>query len=539
MGDEFTLEDALIILKRRWLHFLLPAVVLTIAGVAVVMALPAKYTAQGTILVESAQIPSDLVRSTINTYAQERIQMIRQRVMTRDRLLAIADRYQLFPEKSRMSETERVKKMRDRLKLSLITANGARVGGQRDGTIAFTVSYVDRSPDKAFQVANEFMTLFLSEDVRTRTTGASNTTEFFKQEVARLSDAVDNIESKIAQYKSEHAGSLPEHLDLHLHMLEQANRDLAANDAAISSVDEELRFLQTQLTSYFAGANTEKGPASELADLKAQLVKLRSVYRDSHPNVKAVKDQIKALEAELQPSREIQNLQTALEKADKDLSDAEKTLKPDDPALEQKRAAVTDMQDRLTKRIEDEAKSGGGDFLSAQLQARIAVATSRRRALDEHGKELRDKIADLQARIANTPEVERGLQQLTRNYNNVSREYQEVLSKQEEAQLAENLEDNQKAEKFSILEPAQRPEEPSSPERMKLAILAFFASLAAGAATVVGAEFLFPTIRGRAHFEKLIGASPIAVIPHFERAGSQRRRLPGFFSRGTRIKGTA
>jgi uncharacterized protein involved in exopolysaccharide biosynthesis len=520
MGEEFTLEDALIVLQRRWAYFLIPAIILAVLGVGIIMALPAKYTAQGTILVESAQIPSELVRSTVNTYAQERIQTIKQRVMTRDRLLGIADRYSLFPEKSGLTESEQVKKIRDRLVLSLITANGARVSGQRDGTIAFTVSYTDGSPDRAFQVANEFMTLFLSEDVRTRTAGASNTTDFFKQEVARLAGTVDQIEAKIAQYKAEHAGALPEHLNLHLNMLEQANRDLTANQAAITSLDEELRFLQTQLSSYFSGANTEKGPATELTRLKAELVQLRSVYHDSHPNVKAVRDQIRALEAELAPSREIQTLQGQLADADKELREAEKALEAGDPAIEELRAKVADLQERLTNRIETEATSGGGDFLSAQLQARIAVANSRRSALEERGNELTTKITELQARIASTPEVERGLQQLTRNYENVSREYQDVLAKQQEAQLAENLEDNQKAEKFSILEPAQRPEEPSSPERVKLAILALFAALGAGGLTALGAEFLFQTVRGRHHFEKILETQAIAVIPYFERGSA-------------------
>lgn len=517
MGEEFTLEDALIILRRRWAYFLIPAVALTVVGIAVVMLLPARYTAQGTILVESAQIPSDLVRSTVNTYAQERIQTIRQRVMTRDKLLSLADRYQLFPPNVRLSESERVERMKNRLQLSLITANGARVGGQRDGTIAFTVSYTDGSPDKAYQVANEFMTLFLSEDVRTRTAGASNTTEFFEQEVARLSEAIDNVEAKIAAYKIEHANSLPEHLSLHLNMLEQANRDLTANEAAIEALDEELRFLQTQLTSYFAGANSENGPASELAALKSELVRLRSIYQDSHPSVKGVRDQIRALEAELAPSREIQELQSRLAEAETALRVAERDLEDGDPAIEEKRAELVKVQDEISARIEREAKSGSGDFLSAQLQARIAVATSRRGTLQEQGENIRKKIADLQARIAATPAVERGLQQLTRDYENLFKQYQDVLAKKQEAQLAENLEDNQKAEKFSILEPAQRPEEPSSPERVKLSILVLFAAFGAGGMAAIGSEFLLGALRGRSQLEKVIGAHPIAVIPHFER----------------------
>ena len=531
MGDEFSLEDALIIIQRRLLYFLLPVLLLAPLGILFVILLPAKYTAQGIILVESAQIPSDLVQSTIDTYAQERIQMIRQRVMTRNRLLEISDKYQLFPPESGLSASERVQKMREQFKVTSIRAEG-RSSGQRDGTIAFTVSYTDKSPDKAFQVANEFMSLFLTEDVRSRTAGASNTTEFFEREVRRLSNNVDELEQRIASYKSEHAEALPEHLNMHLDMLERATADLAANESSLATLDEEIRFLESQLTSYFAGASPEGGPASELADLKSQLVRLRAVYRDAHPSVQAVKDQINALEGELRPSRDIQNMQSELATAENDLNDAQGSLSEDDPALAEKRQRVNDLQARLTQRIQQEAQSGSGDFLSAQLQGRLSVANSRRTLLENRRTEIERRIADLQARIARTPEVERGLQGLTRDYNNIYNEYQDVLAKKQEAQLAENLEDDQKAEKFSILEPAQRPEEPSSPDRLKLSILAIFAAFAVGGGVALGTEFLFGTLRGRNHLEKLIEGHPIAVVPHFRRESDKRIRHNLFKGRG-------
>ena len=220
MGDEFSIEDAIIILKRRFFYFLIPVLIIAPLGILTVMLLPAKYTAQGTILVESQQIPTELIRSTINAYAQERIQTIRQRVMTRNRLLEVAEKYSLFPRSLGLSETERVKLMRERLDVSLITSDFNR-NAARDGTIAFTVAYTDRDDNKAFQVANEFMTLFLSEDVRSRTTGASNTTEFFEREATRLRDSVATIEERISEYKTSNANSLPEHLNMHLDMLER------------------------------------------------------------------------------------------------------------------------------------------------------------------------------------------------------------------------------------------------------------------------------------------------------------------------------
>lgn len=528
MGDEFTLEDVLVIIRRRLLHFVLPALILAPLGVIAVMLLPPQYTAQGTILVESAQIPSDLVRSTINTYAQERIQMIRQRVMTRNRLLEIADKYEVFPRASGLSESARVQKMRDRLKISLITTDSQRSNVQRDNTIAFNVSYADGSPDRAFKVANEFMSLFLTEDVRSRTSGASNTTEFFAQETQRLKTSVDDLERRIADYKAANSTALPEHLNLHLDMLERTTRDLTANDASTAALEEETRFLETQLTSYFAGATSEDGPAKQLTALKSELAQLRAVYHDAHPNVQAVKDQMRALEGQLAPSREIRDLQSTLAKAESALTEVEKAEPADPAAIAAKRDELGRLQKQLSDRITQEANANGGDFLSAQLQARIAVANSRRAQLESQREEIKAAIADLQTRIARTPEVERGLQALTRDRDNLFNEYQEIVEKQQEAQLAENLEDNQKAEKFSILEPAMRPDKPTSPERLKLSVLAIFVAFAVGGAVAVGAELMSATIRGRAHLEKIIDGHPIAVIPLFgQDSASARKRLFG------------
>jgi len=499
--------------------------------------MPAQYTAQGTILVESAQIPDEYIRSTINAYAQERIQTIKQRVMTRDRLLAVSDKFKVFPRDKGYTDSDRVTLMRQRLHVALIKTDSSSKGGQRDNTIAFTVSYTDPQPDVAYKVANEFMTLFLSEDVRTRTAGASNTTEFFKQETARLAAAVDSVESAIAKFKTENSDALPEHLDMHLSALERANRDLAAAETEASTLGEELRFLETQLMSHLAGATTEDGPAKELAALKAELVRLRAVYKDAHPNVQAVKDQIAALERELAPSTEMQELQKKVASAEVELRQAERELQPGDPALVAKRGEVAALQKQLSDRIAAKTATTGGDFLTAQIQGRIAVANNRRTLLSSQIDELKASIASLEERIAKTPQVERGLQALTRDRENMFKEYQAVLAKQQNAQLAENLEDNQKAEKFSILESAMRPDSSSSPDRPKLIVLVLFVALAAGGACALGAELLLQTVRGRSHLTNLIEAHPIAVIPYIN-DGERRFRLPSL-PRGRAAKASA
>ena len=155
MNDEFSLEDILILLRRRIAYFVVPILAIVPLGLVVIMLLPPIYRAEGKILVESQQIPEEWVRTTVNAYAEERIQMIRQRVMTRNRLLEVADKYNLFPRETGLTDSERVSRMRSAMDINIISANSSgRRRTASDNTIAFTVGFSDRSPDKAFQVTN-------------------------------------------------------------------------------------------------------------------------------------------------------------------------------------------------------------------------------------------------------------------------------------------------------------------------------------------------------------------------------------------------
>ena len=142
---------------------------------------PPTYQSEGKILVESQQIPVDLVRPTVTATASERIATIQQRVMTRDNLLKIVDKYQMFADqRDKLSRTDMLDLMRANTVIKPVEID---VQGQQNLTVAITVGFTDRRPDVATKVANELITLFLSEDARNRTNRATETTKFLAQEV--------------------------------------------------------------------------------------------------------------------------------------------------------------------------------------------------------------------------------------------------------------------------------------------------------------------------------------------------------------------
>lgn len=193
--------------KRRVLYFLLPFLVIVIAGATLALLWPPTYYSSGKILITTQQIPTELVRPTVTTLANERIQVIQQRVLTRDNLSAIVSKFNLFPtRRSMMSSTEVTDLMRKSIVIQPVSL-GVRPGTRDVATIAFTVGFYYEEARVATQVANELMTRILTEDLRDRTGRAVDTTRFLTREFQRLNDEYAAVEAKIAQMKRAQIGT--------------------------------------------------------------------------------------------------------------------------------------------------------------------------------------------------------------------------------------------------------------------------------------------------------------------------------------------
>jgi uncharacterized protein involved in exopolysaccharide biosynthesis len=279
--------------KRRFFYFLIPFVLIFSLAALVVAVQRPIFMAEGKILVETQDIPADLVRPTVTDSANQRIQVIQQRIMTRDNLLAIVKKFGLFSSQQQwMSGTQLLDLMRERTQLKLVDLTLPTQ--QNNLTIAFTLSFEYETPDTAARVANEFLTLILNEDARTRVARASETTKFLDQEVKRLQGVVGSTAAQMAEIKAR-------------------PRD------PVQEVPEQVRMQM-----------------STLASLKADLAEKSAVYSEAHPAVKALKAKVSALEKlatappppaqEGHPENGLEGLERQLENAEKNLDDANRKL---------------------------------------------------------------------------------------------------------------------------------------------------------------------------------------------------------------------
>ncbi|MGB3397431.1 MAG: Wzz/FepE/Etk N-terminal domain-containing protein [Nitrospira sp.] len=183
------LGDYFAIFKRRRAVVFLAAGMLLCLSLAAAVLWPPTFKSTATILIEEQEVPVELVHSTITSYADQRIEMIKQQVMSRSSLWKVVEQYNLYPDMRRENPTEEVvKRFIKDIEVEVISADviDKRTQHATKATIAFTVSYNSGSPEMAQRVANELTSLFLGQNLKSRERQAQETTTFLKQEAESL-----------------------------------------------------------------------------------------------------------------------------------------------------------------------------------------------------------------------------------------------------------------------------------------------------------------------------------------------------------------
>lgn len=537
-----TLRDRLQALRRRRRELLI--VLLGGAALTVALALfwPPTYRATATILIEQQEIPQDLVRSTISSYADQRIQVISQRVMTSQNLMKIVERYDLYAwqRKTRPRETV-IERMRDDIRMRLISANvmDPRSGRPMQATIAFTVSYESRSADLALKVANELTSLYLNENLTIRTEASEAANTFLGAEADQLRTDVQAIAGKISDFKDKHVNALPDLAQANFQLLDRTELDLRDARNRLSSLDEQRVMLQAQLlqltpTSQIYSETGQRiySPADRLKVLKSDAADLRAKYGPDHPDVKTVEREIAGLQAQVTADGSANDVLRDLENARAELAQAQQKYSADHPDVQRLTRSVASLEQQLKEQPAAErvraARANPDNPAYIQLKAQLDAVLTEREGEERRIKELGVRLEDFERRLSQSPTVEREYRALTREYENAQLKYQEVRAKQREASAAQDLESQRKGERFTLIEPPLPPEEPVSPNRPIVLVLGLLLSGGLGLLTVGVLDAVDTSIRGAADLARLVEVAPLAAIPHIstdaERAQQARVR---------------
>ena len=463
-------------LLLRRIHWVILLTLLgTAAGLLVARSITPIYEADALLVVEGDSIPDKLATSTVQTDTNAKLQVIRKRVLSRESLLDIAKRMNLYPAlrlDSGARDADGVfAAMSNSIKIEITGETNNRRAPEQ--ATFLTVSYVAGRPAQAAQVANELVTRILKEDSDIRTKSARDTLDFFTREADRLSGELSKSSAAILKFKQENGAALPERLNIlrdQATELQSAQGKLAAQKAVLEDQYDKL-VRRHELSGDKVDLDAIYPPQlREMAQLSAQQSALQAVLREDDPKLAALGAQIASLRA--------------------------KGL----PAMPQ-----GDAFDERLRQLEYEIFAA-----DAQVQANRASY---------------DRV---QTDIARVPANAATLDALQLDHANLRDQYDKAISARAMATTGDTIESLSKGERLTVIDQAVAPNSPIKPNRKTIALAGFGGGLMLGLLLVAALALLSPGIRRPEDLTTKLGITAFATLPYVSTAADHaqtRRRL--------------
>lgn len=532
-----TLRDRMQSIRRHKSAMLIAFVVTLVVSVALAIGLPPTYRAKSTILLEQQEIPQELVRSSITTFADQRVQIISQRVMTAPNLMAIIERYHLYPSDAGKPRETLVEKMRDAIALKMISANvmDPRSGHPVQANIAFTLSYDNRSAALSERVANELTSLYLNENLSLLTKNAAQTTSFLTSEEQRINQEIERLAAKLSEYKRKHVDTLPELSQANFQGYERTQLDVRETRSRLLALDQQRILLEAQLAQLSPTSQiyTETGqrimsPADRLKTLRADLASLKARYGPDHPDIARTEREIAGLETAVAADGPGNDLRRQLDDAKGQLAAARERYTEDHPDVQRLERTVDSLQKQLDANVTPErskaVRDNADNPVYVQVRGQLDSLRFEAASLSRLEAEQRAKLEDYERRMSQAPEVEKEYRELVGEYASAQLKLQEVTAKRMEAQLSQNLDTEGKGQRFTLIEPPSMPEKPVSPNRPLLLLMGLVLSLLAAFVTLIVRDSADRSVRSVADLTRIVDVTPLAAIPHVETKAEVARR---------------
>lgn len=445
-----TIGDYWEMVKRRRMSLILISTLVISMAAILTFLLPSIYRSSATLMIEEQHIPQDFVMTTVNTYAEQRVENIKQRVLSFSELSKIINQFNLYSKlKEKWTLEEVVNKMRNDIMVETISAEmiDRRTGRPTAVTTAFTVSYEGRNPQAVLRVTDALSSRFMEQNLKKRQQQVSETSIFLASEAKRIKVDLIAADGELADFKKKHINELPELFQVNMQTLSNLQRDKERLNAELRTLREREGYLNVQLSSvspYLSNLEESRQEQRTLNELRVQLSSLQQRYTDKYPDILSLKAQIREMEKQGHASSSFSKDQGVEESS------------PDNPAY------IT---------------------LKSQLASTVADIQSVRNQVGA----TEDRVRVYRKRIEETPKVEEEYQALVSHRNSLQSKYNDLVQKHQEARVAQELEKDQKGERFTLIEPARFPEKPARPNRMAFLLI--------GAVLGLGSSVGFAAIR--------------------------------------------
>jgi uncharacterized protein involved in exopolysaccharide biosynthesis len=482
-------------IRRRKKIFFLSFLIIFLSVAAVAFILPNVYSSQATILIEEQKIPTDYVRSSVTSYAEERIEAIKQRVLSGQNLQQLIAKYDLYADlRKSLPASEINEEMRKNIVVETISAKEVdkKTGRYKSMTIAFTLSYEGREPSKVKNIVDEISSSFVKAESEKREKNVSETTIFLQEELDDLKKQINLHEQKISNFKRKHIGELPENVGTNLDAINRLERTLDGINNRIQSLQETKILLEGQLASVeplnpilIDGQRVATNPREQLKRLYIELASLEATLSEKHPDVKRLKREIRELEEQVGESDTSVAKVKRLNELKSNLADMKGTYGSKHPDV----IKISNEIKLLEKELSNEGTGNVNTMIAQQnpdnpayitLKSRIIATSAELNNLIPEKERVNREIQKYQKKIEMAPLTEREYSALVRDYEGTRRKYDEMLNHLMEVSVSQGMVEKEQGERFTIIDNADLPKKPIKPNRLGIILLGFVVALGMG-----------------------------------------------------------
>jgi polysaccharide chain length determinant protein (PEP-CTERM system associated) len=457
------LQDYLSLAKRRIFWIIFPALAVLIAATVMAWRLPNIYRCEAVILVQPQKVPTSYFPSTVTSGMSDRMSTIYQEVTSPSRLKRIIDTLNLYPDiRAKEGEQYAMLTMAKAISVEQVTAMGAQAA-------AYRISYKGKLPAQTAQVTNQITAMFIEENLRLREEQSYGTSDFLESELQKTQQALQEKGRELTDAKAKYGRDLPESLQFRLQEMAAMRQQLQNMQQQVAQDEQQQKDLQSLEATTVPTVDLDLGASpnqSPTAELQSKLNALQKRYGPNHPDVRRMKAELTEAKA-----READNPGPK--------TPAPTARKIHNPVID---AQLEQLAQDIDKRKEQ----------AAQLQA---------------------SINSLQSTLQTNPDYEQKIGFIQRDYDALQGSYNSLLGKKMAAQTATELESREKSERFVILDSAQIPEKPYSPNRPMFVIGGLVLGTLVGFGVAVAREVLDDSVRNAGEAERILGAPVLSGVP--------------------------
>lgn len=512
-------EDYIDIVRRHRSWILGPAFLGLVLGVVTAFLWEDSYVARGKIRITPPQVPPRFVPGNVSEEMTARINAIAQEIITRSSLQNLIQTYNLYPDdRKRLPMEDVIDKMRRAIGIDNIQSY-ARSGSPQYHV--FTVSFVYSDRRLAQKICAELIDRFTRQSIESRLNSSRQTTLFLADQYEAAKRELDEIDARIAVFKSKYFGELPEQEQLVMSRLSGMESALQATTGQLSralqdklQLETQLRDLRDQAAALAQAASAQEAPAAaaqrnpKIAELQRELERarnslrlLRESYTDSHPDVRRLLAFIEGREKQLEELQEEER-----KRAQESAAAPGKSLA--NPALpESTLARLRELNSAIVR-------------LQAALQAKDMEIDDYNRQINE----LKNRIKSTQAKLESGASISQEYLQLVRDRELAARRYEELGRKLQDSSMATDLVSRGQSETMEVLESPVIPEEPIAPNRPLIISVGLALGAAVGIALASVREIKDTSLKNLKDVRAYTRLTVLGSIPLLENDFVVRRR---------------